>query len=274
MNLTVITYNVQHFQHPETVSETIKKLMLEADIICLQECNHFGGVSKAQELIKYMIPGNWDVRFHYEPHHGRTHGFATLWNKQRLKFHTEEHLLLPEYIPISTSIHKMLGGILARRGVLLVTFETSFGLLRVSNIHLDLEGGLSHRMKQVASLGAHLKVSPADFEIVCGDFNTLGLKRTFEKRKEKIETSLGEQLIHVFDEFTPTHRSVASPEEGLPKLVFRLLHLIKHIGWEFHQHLDYILVTRNTTVLSSFCYDLPGSDHIPLGVTIQLKASI
>lgn len=130
-----------------------------------------------------------------------------------------------------------------KRGVLIGTFSIGQKKIRITNLHLDFQGGNAHRANQLKSLMHHpTSELPVDYEIICGDFNTLGV---FGK-KNKILT-LEQQLEAEF------------------KSVLR-----KPYNSAIIQQLDYIF-TKNLTLHTAEVLKLTGSDHSPLVAEVRLK---
>jgi endonuclease/exonuclease/phosphatase family metal-dependent hydrolase len=128
-----------------------------------------------------------------------------------------------------------------KRGALIGTFIFEQKKIRITNIHLDFQGGNAHRVNQLKYLVDYLaSEAPEKHEIICGDFNTLGI---FYK-KEKI-LSLEKQIGNTFRSILPKPYTSAVV-----------------------QQLDYIFI-KNLAVHEANILKIQGSDHFPLQAKVS-----
>jgi endonuclease/exonuclease/phosphatase (EEP) superfamily protein YafD len=130
-----------------------------------------------------------------------------------------------------------------QRAALIGHFNLNGKTLRISNLHLDWQGGFKQRGAQLKHLRDYLKAKKAaEFEIFCGDFNTVGFYRFSEKRLSKLKKVLGEEYINAFHNERTT---------------------------SYLQMLDHIFV-KNMVVSKAQVLKLKGSDHFPLMAEIKI----
>ena len=126
-------------------------------------------------------------------------GTCIIWNTRLLQLHHKEKILLPpikklelhEYI-----FDKLIGGLVIplQRRVITCYFTYQGVPLRVTSVHADNIGGLTHRIKQIVFLKSRLDREKVKYEIVCGDFNTFDLLKT-GKEKKALQKIFGEEFL-------------------------------------------------------------------------------
>jgi len=219
----------------------------------LQELFEFKGrTSLLSALINNL--GNewqseWQSEIFLEPDNSSL-GLCFLWKPSDLQAIKFERLRLPKLQKFNLyeniyerAIARLVKGPV-QRGALIGTFNINGKPVRISNIHIDCHGHFSQRAKQLTSLTAYLKsLTPVDREIICGDFNTIGIEILSRNQEKKIRAILGPGFVNAYPYLTPTSN--------------------------FLQRLDYIFV-KNIQVHSAEVLRLKGSDHFPLVASLEV----
>ncbi len=248
--ITLATYNILHGHFKDQILANIKNLFEKgADIICLQEADMPFETPLNQFLLKYP---NWSVMY---IHNGKGCNLATLWNTAKLTLKSSETLFLPK--PSEECF---------QRGALISTFMLEGVTVRVSNVHLSWEGGLSHRFTQLQFLKEHLSKSYSDSEVICGDFNTFAPAVFRNYQKNKAGKILGSEWKNALPELVWSCDVSHSYERDNFHLISVTL---KSLGCKLRSCLDYIF-TKNLSVINGQMLDLPGSDHRPLIVQVDM----
>ncbi|MDE2399538.1 MAG: hypothetical protein KGL67_00795 [Patescibacteria group bacterium] len=245
MNLKIATYNIKHGLKLAKIIENMQELSASGVMVfCLQEMRESNKKepSVLGACLKALGEG-WEHETFLEPH-SINFGLCFIWRADVLKVKKLEKLVLPK-IPkfnirvIAKKIKKIID-----RGALIGTFEMNGKLIRISNIHLDCHGQFAQRERQLKALVDYLKSnSSIDKEIICGDFNTIGMEALSKKQEKKILDILGPNFINAHPRSTPT---------------FHLL-----------QRLDYIFV-KNIKVKKAEVLKLKGSDHRPIIASLEI----
>lgn len=240
---TIVTYNIFDGRKTNQIIHNILRLIQDgAHIVCLQEVWPLYRNVDIRKLLAERLPPHFQWRYFVE--NGANwydYGVGMLWDANVFSNQTWNQLSLPLLNKLSlwNKLFFWVLGITPRtfkRGALIGTFTFQQRTVRITNLHLDFQGGSHHRASQIKSLMEYLGAQPqVEHEIICGDFNTLGL---FNK-KEKI-LSLEKQLENGF-------RSVMSKPYNSATV----------------QQLDYIFA-KNLKAHKAGLLKLSGSDHHPL----------
>jgi endonuclease/exonuclease/phosphatase family metal-dependent hydrolase len=246
--LTIVTYNIHHGSKPEAITKNLLYLAANgADVFCLQELRKEDGKNfLLDDFLKKLGP-NWKAEYIVKPGSNDL-GLCTIWDGQKLQALTFEPLLLPKlkklyfYELAWEKIRKEYPRPV-QRAVLIGDFNLNGQRLRITNVHLDWQGGSKQRMLQLSHFYSHVKSKEkVEREIMCGDFNTIGFYRFHKRGLTKIKKIVG-------DEFT--NKPPKKPTTT------------------YLETLDHILV-KNLTVLKTEVLKLKGSDHFPLLAEIQI----
>ena len=251
MNLKIVTYNIHHGLRVKEVAANLKKLAAEeVTVFCLQELFELEGQPSVLEILLAALGDGWKSETFLEPGTFNM-GVGILWKADVIEPLTIERLLLPRLSKFNVYETILERGIIRwvneppQRAALIGTFKLNGRLLRITNVHLDCHGHFSQRAKQLTYLAAHLKSLPSvDREIICGDFNTIGLEVLSKNQEKKIRGLLGPEFINAYPYATPTFNNLA-------------------------QRLDYIFV-KNMKVREAKVLKLKGSDHFPLVASLEI----
>lgn len=257
-NFTLATYNILHGYHKDLLLKTIKFLIEDkhVDILFLQEAEK-NFEEPLNKLLHGCGGGAWRVEYAHSDNGG---DLALAWNSSRLTLRGKEVVSLPS-LSGPTLIQRLKGRHNAsQRLALTAGFAIGGRSIRATNVHLAWEGGVRHRLAQLAFLQKTLARSPRDGDVLAGDFNTLGLKFFQRPQEKKIESILGPEFKNVLPDLPWSQDiSCTAPQdrwETLAKLC-RFFHI------KLRSRFDYVF-TRNLEVVFAEMLDLPGSDHRPL----------
>lgn len=244
MNIKIATYNIHHGLKLNKVVDNIKKLSKDGvSVFCLQEMRESTKHSVILQTCIEALGEGWEYETFLEPD-SYHFGLCIFWRKNILKLKKIEKLILPK-IPksnIRVIVKKIKQPI--NRGALVGTFKFKNKLIRISNIHLDCHGQFIQRERQLKYLVQHLKSdSLPKTEIICGDFNTIGVEALSQKQEKKILDIFGSGFINAHPKRTPT--------------------------FHFLQRLDYIFV-KNIKVQKAEVIKMKGSDHFPLVADLEV----
>lgn len=246
---TIVTYNIFDGRNTERIITNILQLIQNgASVICLQEVRQVYRNVEFATLLAERLPKHFSSKYFLEGDaRWFDYGLGILWDDNVFSSSAFHQLPLPEQSHL-TFWNKLFYWILGlepkiiKRGALIGTFTCGTKKIRVTNLHLDFQGGNSHRANQLISLTDFLATQePVEYEIVCGDFNTLGL---FGK-KNKVLT-LEQQLGNKFQS------ALSGPYSSA-----------------LMQQLDYIFL-KNLDVRKAQILKLKGSDHRPLLAELNL----
>ncbi len=240
---SVATYNIFDGRRPEQITQNILKLIRQgAHVICLQEVWPLYRGRNIRKLIDQHIPVHFKSQYYSEDGaNWYDYGLGVLWDTNVFFDPTFNQLSFPKKSRLTLwdkSFFWILGltPTIFGRGALIGTFTFGEKTVRITNLHLDFQGGDIHRANQLQSLTNYLNSQPlVDNEIICGDFNTIGLLGKQEKITG-LKKILGNGFQSIFKK--PYTSSII-------------------------QQLDYIFV-KNLSVRQAKIIKLLGSDHYPL----------
>ena len=261
--LTVATYNILHGYRTSLILDDIKILIGKgADVICLQEAD-LPFENPLNDLLKHEALKNWQVQY---THYGIAGNVALMWNSDRVKLQHAETILLPR-LPGLSILQKLRGGKeILQRVALTGEFLVDGKIVHITGTHLAWEGGVKHRLKQLAYLRGHLSKQPYDREVLAGDFNTFAPAALRYFQGKKVQNILGERYINALPNLHwSCDISYTAPQDGWDNIV----KVFNFFGIKMRSRLDY-LFARNLKIISSEMLDLPGSDHRPLIATFKI----
>lgn len=267
-NITVATYNIFHGRHTAEIVRNVTRLAIRgADVICLQEVRVVPGKQFLGGILERALGPSWRAEYLLGP--GYDLGLAIYWQSSKLALLNRREIVLPKI----RSYHagRQLTSLRVKpiqRGALSLSFSLSREVVRITNVHLDWQGGLAHRSRQLAGLVAALdKCGRTAHEIICGDLNTVGPRLWQQLQEWRLRAVLGPSFTHATAGIRKSWRlGNMKSSKSLPPGRKVLDGLRRHIG----QRLDYIwsagLTVRETSVLH-----VEGSDHFPVVGIFDLK---
>lgn len=248
--IKLVSYNLDHSSKKDRLVENIRKLsQLGTNIFCFQEIrtgnpNEFIG----NAILSALGPG-WKGEFLISENSKNDYGLGIIWNSSILELVDYQILdfpVLPQLFSLERLIEQyLLSGDITpvKRAALIATFVVDGQKFRISNVHADWHGGFEHRFSQLQHLLKHLKPENIKSEIICGDFNTIGLFRSYKQIK-KIQELLGPEFINFF-----------------PKHTITSIH---------GQRLDHVFA-RNFNQSHAKVHKMFGSDHFPIMAAMTFK---
>lgn len=192
-------------------------------------------------------------------------GNCIIWNNKVLDLEKEQKEFLPhsESLAIHEKIFSWIaGGITVpfQRRVIIGYFKYKNISIRVTSLHLDQNGGLINRKKQLSYLmGILNKNKSIRHEIICGDFNNFDLLKRGKEAIMQNET-LGKYFVDISKDSGWT-ADLNKIDIKIGGVFFKLL--IKNLHVHVRKKLDFIW-TKNILSISCRKLYLKGSDHYPL----------
>jgi endonuclease/exonuclease/phosphatase family metal-dependent hydrolase len=241
--MKIVCYNIHMGLETEAIVKNIKDFAAQGvEVFCFQEFWKWMQPADLEVLLLAALGPDWQMEYVTPEPPLHDFGQCILWKKSVLEPVSFEQLPLP-LLPKAKRWEKAwiswLGfdTYIVQRGALVGTFNWNNKRLRITVMHLDWQGSFKQRAAQLTYIKDYLAAQEAaDFEIVCGDFNTLGV---FNKAKqmERIANILGSEFSNTCSVMGETCRPLL--------------------------HLDHIFV-KNFRVNDFQIYKIPGSDHFPL----------
>ena len=247
--IKLVSYNLDHSSKKNKLVQNIRKLsLLGTNIFCFQEIRTGNPDEFIGNAILDALGSDWKGEFLISENSKNDYGLGIIWNSSELEldnFQALDFPLLPQLFHLDRLVEQYLlsgDATPVKRAALIATFQINGQQFRLSNVHADWHGGFEHRFNQIQFLLNHLKTSDIKSEIICGDFNTIGLFRSYKQIK-KIQELLGSEFINFF----PKHRITS-------------IH---------GQRLDHVFA-RNFNQNSAKVHLMLGSDHFPIMVSMTL----
>lgn len=265
--LIFVTYNIQFSQHPEKIKENILKMAkMGTSVFCLQEvvCNY--DKNFIVNVLLKKLGRDWDAIYNLGKEKSELGmGNCIIWNNKVLSLERKQKEFLPNSRVLA--IHEkffswIVGGVTTpfQRRIIIGYFKLNNTFIRISNIHLDHNGGIKNRKKQLLYLINVLnKNKSVKHEIICGDFNSFDLLKNGREVIMQKEI-LGNQFIDISKNsgWTADLNNIDIKNGGT---FFKFL--IKSMHLHIRRKLDYIWV-KNIVNYSCTKLLLKGSDHNPL----------
>jgi endonuclease/exonuclease/phosphatase family metal-dependent hydrolase len=247
--IVVASYNFNHGSNkPKLLSNMVFLAEQNVDVFCLQELRTNKQETFIGEDILALLGEDWKGEFLLSYNSKNDYGLGMIWNSKKLNLQSFQSIDLPilKGMPRLQSMIEQyfLSGDASpvKRAANVAVFQSGDKSVRVSNLHADWHGGQSHRLSQIKFLLDHLDQEPVDAEVICGDFNTIGL---FENARE---------MAALYELLGPEY-AIAFPKFQLTT---------------FHgQHLDHIFA-KNCTIEKAQIHRILGSDHFPVVAHIKL----
>lgn len=264
--LKLVTYNIECGLQDEQLRKNIKSFKDQGiNVFCLQEVRKLQNEPFIGDKFLRDLGPKWKSEYFLVPEFGGI-GLALciIWNSDILNLAGADKIPLPEFLSLNfwerAFIKAVLGHvqknnwfalfgsqvnpIMLKRGALVCDFDLGSSKLRILTAHLDWAGGLRQRLSQIKYITDYLSTRPkVEREIVCGDFNTLGMFFSFKKRSEQVRKFLPADFYDTLAE---------------PKTTARLF-----------QRLDYIF-QKGFKKFDAKVMPVKGSDHKPIIATLEL----
>ncbi len=273
MRISLSTYNIL-FNHDPRLMESLRKLKKDGSrythsIVALQEVRNKTAQDKLPETIHKAFPKFSAATLLHPKPTINDFGLMTL---SSMKLIDSTPILLPVLPKHLFSLQAMFFRMIPQQGALVTRYKVGNKILRVTNLHLDVLGGTKHKRKQMKHICKHLAQTKADYDIVCGDFNTIGpikiMRKRIRKQRDIIRETLGASFKEVFvPSWTSDIRETMNPQIPANRLITRGLN---KIGISFRQKLDWIFVRGFRTATAIVRHDLVGSDHYPIIATLTV----
>lgn len=253
MKIKLLTYNIFNGTHKDSVIKNISGLAREGvNIFCLQEVRNLGNGKSLIDLILPVLGSQWRAeKLLNEVGLPNDLGLCVMWDSSVARLKDHGTIMLPK-IPrkdllenVFKRINKSRYHFPVQRCAQSLDFECGGKNFRVTNIHLDVTGGKTHKTNQLAYLRKYLTSKiPIGHEVICGDFNTLGWGLLARRYKSKMADFFGSGFKNIF-----------------PKMV--------RTG-PLYQHLDHIFI-KGFSLVKAEVKRLEGSDHFPIMAELEIN---
>lgn len=267
-SFSVATYNIEYSRRPQLLIKTIVQMIQNGvNVFCFQEILRLPENEFIADVLLKELGNHWKLEYFVGDEGNYLDvGVGILWNESILKLQKIEKINLPKikkYPLLDRLVLRSVGFIdtpLQNRAIV-GTFSLNDRSLRITSLRLDTVGGTKNRIKQVKYILDFIKDKPkVEYEIICGDFNTID---PFKTGKE-IQTMRELFDIYSFTDATKDivwsadiYNSDFGEKPGLVKKV------IKHLNVHVRRKLDYIW-SKNLQVINSQKIDSTASDHYPI----------
>ncbi|MFA6006013.1 MAG: hypothetical protein WC775_06065 [Patescibacteria group bacterium] len=263
--LGIATYNIQFSQHPNEVVLNILRLSRSnISIFALQEV-----LNTKEHIIKNILAklgSNWKAVCNLGDQSSVLGmGNCLIWDTKRLQLIRSEKVFLPKSKKLA--LHELVFSLVAggistpfQRRAIVGYFKYSNNTIRISNIHLDHNGGQANRESQLNYIRQYLARNRLlNHEILCGDFNSFDLLKTGAEFQMH-ERILGDKFLNVSKNIQWT-ADLNSMDIKLAAFFFKTL--IKMFNLHIRRKLDHIWIA-NLRCASCVSPETKGSDHNPL----------
>lgn len=263
--LQVATYNIQHGSRLDLLGQTLNTMREDGvSLFCLQEVWE----EQIGEGLRNRLPEGWKGA--YYPAELNDTGVALLWNSQELEmlkldrgplpYLEKRHILERRFSSFRQALH---------RGVITGIFKFGDRNFRATSVHLDWQGGMNHRLRQIKHIKEFLaSLDPIDHEVIAGDFNTVLFSGNTRAKRESIRSTLGNEFEEILPAVLSTY-NMQSLHYSRDRTLFIKRILLK-LGISIPQRLDYIFI-KGFKLHKAQVEKLDGSDHFP--ITAELSFS-
>lgn len=272
--LFLCTYNIL-FGHDQKIFNTLKIIKnisssFDNSIIALQEVRQADNRLHILKKIKNVFQ-NFNVESYISPNltlHDL--GLATF---STLKAISCAKLEFPKPGKKLVNPQFYFTGVVSLHGCLIITYKYKNKLLRVTNLHLHVVGTTKHKLVEINAVLNYLDLYPVNYDIICGDFNTMGpirvLNKRIERQKDLILKKLGKDFKEaIVTDWTSDNASVMSPLMPAAKHLYKIM---KFFNIRYRQKLDWVFVKGLIIHKAYVNHDLQGSDHYPLCVELDIE---
>ena len=272
MRILLVTYNVL-FGYDKRVFDSLKAIRDQSNkythaIIALQEVRNKTIKDKLPETIQKLFPGFYTAQLVSPKPSLNDLGLMTL---SRMPVMDTTPVLLPKLAKRLLNLQSLFLKSIPQYAALVTRFAVGRKILRVTNLHLNVLGGIPHKKKQMARILEYFQIASADYDIVCGDFNTIGPLRIQGKSVQRQKNVILKQLGRDFNEvpipsWTCDISDTTSPLLPASKFIYKTF---KKTRIQFRQKLDWVFVRGFKSAKASVRHDLAGSDHYPIFAILQ-----
>jgi endonuclease/exonuclease/phosphatase family metal-dependent hydrolase len=241
--LRIATWNVA-FCHKLPVIIDGASALPGRDLISLQELSTHHGRTDAQSIASRLGPSWRFEQVTAQMVGGRTQANGILWDSRRIELEGLDTIDLP------TPSGRVMRALPAqRRNAVVANLRLGALRFRLYAVHLDVFG-IAHKHAQLARVLDHASAQPtADFMLIAGDMNTYGIAgrpRWAELRRLAAAANFQEVTAGV----GWTHRALG-----------------------VRQKLDAVFAAPQGLPHRAWRVALPGSDHVPVLVDLELPVT-
>lgn len=270
--MKIATYNIQFSAHPTQIIENIQTMADDGvQIFCLQEVVSLPHQPFIISQLLQHLGKDWKAICHLGNEKTLLGmGSCILWNSSVFHLEKVQKVLLPKSQKLSgpeKAFSWLAGGITVpfQRRAIIGYFTVNKKMIRISNVHLDHNGGVKNRKKQLLSLMEFLAKDEVAHEIICGDFNSFDLLNNDSEAKMHLEV-LGEKYHDISKDSGWTGDLHDMDIENGGRI---LKFLIQKLNIHLRRKVDYIWV-KNISSINCEAPDLAGSDHRPVVAEIKV----
>lgn len=263
MRVFLTTYNML-FGYDPRVFDTLTMIKDESEkhdyaCVTLQEVRNKTTKDDLAHIIQKLFPGFHAAKLISPKPSLHDMGLMTL---SRMPIIDATPILLPKVLKR-----------MPQHAALMTRYAVGKKILRVTNVHFNVFGGIPHKRKQIMRILEYFQLAKADYDIICGDFNTIGpyklLNKHILKQKNAIQKQLGKTFKEVtIPSWTGDVGDVMSPTTPASRLIYKTF---KKTGIQFRQKLDWVFVRGFNTMHADVRHDLKGSDHYPVMASLQFS---
>jgi endonuclease/exonuclease/phosphatase family metal-dependent hydrolase len=231
--------------------------------VALQEVRNATVLSSLQDTITRIFP-----RFFSATHIAAQPSLHDLglMTVSSVPIRKEVKVLLPRLHkhPLNPQLYVM--RTIPNHGALITLYKIGNKILRITNVHFHVMGGIRHKRKQIRAILSIHAQQKADYDIICGDFNTIGIypgmRRRITKQIDAVQMELGNGYHRInTDTWTSDVATVMSPLTPMHRITGKFARIA---NIHFRQQLDWIFYRNLNVKNSSVEHGLIGSDHYPL----------
>lgn len=264
MQINLLTYNIL-FGAEKEVFDSLEKTKVDHEdgdlnLFCLQECRSSDIVPNIVDYTNQAY-GGYYLESHFDTRLTRDNlGLATYSNLKPIQV---DKINFPKVKKSYLNVQTYFLEDYPQYGALITYYMLNHKLIRLTNLHLDVAGGYKQHKIQLTYLFEQLKLNNPDFDIICGDFNTIGFRGKYlEKFPEEIEFIRSKNKLYnvVKSGYTSDIQNAFNPSIPFHKL----MHSLPKLGIKLSQRLDWIVYSGLEELDSGVMYNLKGSDHYPL----------
>jgi endonuclease/exonuclease/phosphatase family metal-dependent hydrolase len=220
----------------------------DLDVLLLQEASVHEGQTDAERIAEALGPSYQALQRNVDRLHGQVRGLGLVWNTAAFQPASTDLLPLP-HVKASVLLRRHRYWLhplrLRPRSALVVEGLATAGQLRIYDIHLSPVGFTFQTVQLATILRDAAHRSPCDVLALAGDFNSLRLDR--RRWAAWFAARQAEGFVNASQDVEWTFRSPSLP---------------------VRQKLDNALIRGDGLVCRAHSPAIPGSDHLPLFVSV------